>query len=258
MPLPSPRRLVPATFAALVLFAFPLGKTAVAVEKSAQHAIWDQLVKEHVQPGGWVDYAGFAGDAVKLDAYLDTLGSMSAADFEAMSRDAQLATLINAYNAFTIQLILDHWNGGELESIMDIPAAKRWKHERWEISGRTVSLDQIEHEWIRVDYDEPRIHWALVCAAYSCPPLRTEAFTGDNLDQQLADQEDYVLNPEHHRFVRRDDDRLLVTPLFKWYGADWDDWRAYVFEQLPLDRDEINEVGFLDYSWKLNDLRNRP
>lgn len=241
-----------------VLIAAAAADRSEARPPGLDHAAWDALVHEHVEPGGWVDYAGFARDAAKLDAYLVKLGSLSAQAFEAMPRDAQLATLINAYNAFTIRLILDHWNDGKLESIMDIPAAKRWKHERWKIAGRTVSLDQLEHEWIRVDYDEPRIHWALVCAAYSCPPLRTEAYTGDELDKQLADQEDYVLHLDHDRFVQRDGERLLVTPLFKWYGEDWDDWRSYVFEQLPLDRHDVDEIGFLDYSWNLNDLRNRP
>ena len=241
----------------LVLIA-AVASPAVAKPASVDHEPWDALVKKHVRAGGWVDYAGFAEDAAKLDGYLDELAALSAERFQALPRDAQLATLINAYNAFTIRLILDYRSGGELASIMDIPEAKRWKHERWRIAGRTVSLDQLEHEWIRVDYDEPRIHWALVCAAHSCPPLRTEAYTGSKLDQQLADQEDYVLNLEHDRFVKRDGDTLLVTALFKWYGGDWDDWRRYVFAHLPIEPSEIDEIDFLDYSWKLNDLRNRP
>ena len=246
------------TVMGMLLAVFAIWTPVTAEPASTDHSAWDALVKEHVRAGGWVDYAGITRDAGQLDACLEKLGSLSAAEFEALSPSAQLATLINAYNAFTVRLILDYHKGGELESIMDIPEAKRWEHERWKIAGRTVSLNQLEHEWIRVDYDEPRIHWALVCAAYSCPPLRTEAFTGDKLDKQLADQENYVLNLEHPRFVKRHGDRLLVTALFKWYGQDWDDWKAYLFDHLPLDQDDVNEVGFLEYDWKLNDLRNRP
>ena len=244
--------------AAVLLAVLPLGSAVAAEPAGVNHAAWDELVKEHVRAGGWVDYAGFAKDADQLDTYLDQLGSLTAAEFDALSPSGQLATLINAYNAFTVRLILDYWNGGELESIKDIPKAKRWEHERWAIAGRTVSLNQLEHEWIRVDYDEPRIHWALVCAAYSCPPLRHEAFTGDKLDKQLADQEDYALNLEHHRLAKREGDRLLGTALFMWYGHDWDDWQRYVFANLPLKRRDIEKIGFLDYDWKLNDLRNRP
>ena len=232
--------------------------SAAAAAEPVDHAGWDALVKEHVEPGGWVDYAGFERDADRLDAYLAALADLSADDFSAMNRDAQLAALINAYNAFTIRLILDYRDGGELDSIFDIPEAERWKAERWDIAGRTVSLDQLEHAWIRVDYDEPRIHWALVCAAYSCPPLRTEAYTADRIDAQLADQEAYVLNLDHHRFTRRDGDTLWVTPLFDWYGEDWADWRAYVFDRLPLNADDVADVNFLDYDWTLNDIRHRP
>lgn len=111
------------------------------------------------------------------------------ADFEALGRDEKLAFLINAYNAFTLRLILDH---RPLASIRDIPSSERWDAVRWVLAGRTVSLNQIEHELIRPNFAEPRIHFALVCAAVGCPPLRTEAYTGAELEEQLTDQSRYV------------------------------------------------------------------
>lgn len=245
--------------AIVAVFMLAVAPAAVAAEGGAAAAVdgWDALLAKHVEPGGWVDYAGVATDADTLDAYLSYLAAIDAEAFAGRPASHRLATLINAYNAFTLRLILDHWDGGELGSIMDIPPDKRWEHQRWRVAGRSVSLNQLEHAWIRVDFDEPRIHWALVCAAYSCPPLRREAYTGDRLDAQLADQEAYVLNLDHPRFAELDGGTLRVTRLFEWYGQDFGDWRDYLRERLPAAR-QASSIGFLDYDWSLNDVRNRP
>ena len=94
--------------------------------------------------------------------------------FADLGRSEKLALLINAYNACTLRLILDHWNDGQLASIKDIPRDNRWEDQRWQIGKRRLSLNQIEHEEIRGRFAEPRIHFALVCAAKGCPPLRAE------------------------------------------------------------------------------------
>jgi hypothetical protein len=239
---------------AWVVAVVVLAGVAFSNAAEVDHGPWDGLLAEHVSDeGGWVDYAGFKADEAALDAYLATLAS---AGLGVMGEDDRLATLINAYNAFTVKLILDHWQGGELRSIMDIADGKPWDLKRWELAGQTVSLNQLEHEMIRGVYDEPRIHWAVVCAAYSCPPLRDEAYVGDRLDEQLAEQEAYVLNFDRPRFAKQTAAGADVTRLFEWYGQDWDDPKAYVRDRLGLPRDA--EIGYLDYSWVLNDLRNRP
>jgi uncharacterized membrane protein YdjX (TVP38/TMEM64 family) len=136
------------------------------------HSLFDAVLSAHVREGGFVDYQALRADPGQLDAYLQALAR---ADFGALGRDEKLALLVNAYNAFTLRLILDHW---PVDSIRDIPAKERWKDARWRIGSRRLSLDAIEHEEIRPRFEEPRIHFALVCAAVSCPPLRHEAYVG--------------------------------------------------------------------------------
>jgi hypothetical protein len=228
---------------------------------------YDQLLADHVDPEGWVDYAGLAENRAALDRYA---ASLADADLQDLPRDERLATLINAYNAFTLQLILDHWGrfeSGKIDSITDLHGGQPWDQKIWELGGTTVSLNQLEHVWIRPVFDEPRIHWALVCAAYSCPPLRSEAYTAEQLEQQLAEQEAYVLRLGQPRFVQlRDSDsgagRLSVTPLFDWYGEDFNDgdWQTYLLDRLDPEVAERRPAfgPFLPYNWSLNSQDNRP
>lgn len=143
---------------------------------------FDALLRTQVDADGLVDYAGLKDAHAELDAYIR---SLAAAPFEQLGRDEKLALLINAYNAFTLRLVLDHW---PLASIRHIPGKRRWDAPRWRLAGETLSLNQIENERIRPRFKEPRIHFALVCAARGCPPLRAEAYTGARLSAQLADQ----------------------------------------------------------------------
>ena len=184
---------------------------------TVDHGQFDALLRKHVGSGGWVDYAGLAGDAAKLDQYL---AAVRRAPLDKLGRNERLALLINAHNAFTLKLILEHWNDGKLQSIKEIPAQQRWDAVRWNVGGYTWSLNQIEHEQVRPKFREPRIHFALVCAAVGCPPLRSEAYTGARLDEQLADQAKYVHT--HDRWFRyeRGADSVALTRLYDWFGDD--------------------------------------
>jgi hypothetical protein len=144
------------------------------------HSTLDALLRQHADPDGLVDYDALHREPEALDRYLADLANAPFAD---LGRDDKLALLINAYNAFTLRLILDFY---PVESIRDIPEDQRWRHVRWTLGGSTFSLDQIEHQQIRPNFAEPRIHFALVCAAIGCPPLRNEAYVGERLDAQLA------------------------------------------------------------------------
>lgn len=225
------------------------------------HAEWDALLREHVRPGGLVDYDGFARDEARLERYL---AAVAAAPLDEMGRSERLALLINAYNAFTVRLILDH---RPLRSIKDIPGDQRWTGRRWPIGGHAWTLDEIEHTQVRPHFREPRIHFALVCAAVGCPPLRDEAYVAARLEAQLEAQTEYVHgNP---RWVRYDAaaGALALSPLYQWYG---DDFRqvagsvpAYVARYVPalraaLDAGRTPEVRFLDYDWSLNSVENAP
>jgi len=237
----------------------PPGKTQRAVV--FDHSAFDSLLKTHVDADGWVDYEALAQDAEALDAYIATIAK---APFDDLGRDEQLALLINGYNAFTLRLILDY---SPLDSIRDIPSVKRWDARRWEIANGTYSLNQIEHELIRKRFAEPRIHFSLVCAAYSCPPLRNEAFVGGRLEEQLHSQAVYVHT--HRRWFQYDPDSNTVnlTSLYEWYGDDFkakaDSVLDYAAGYVPalrsaLDAGQTPKTGWISYNWKLNSKANKP
>ncbi|MEM1213611.1 MAG: DUF547 domain-containing protein [Planctomycetota bacterium] len=220
---------------------------------------YDALLRAHVDPHGYVDYAALAQDTAALDAYIAYLEQETQTWPQAIkvNPDYKLATLINAYNAFTLRLILDHYDNGQLQSIMDIAAGKPWDLRRWNLLGQTITLNQLEHEIIRKQFNEPRIHWAVNCAALSCPPLRNNAYLADQLDQQLAEQEAYVFNFAHPRFAQRSPNGgAAVTKLLDWYASDWPDAQAHARTQLNLAANA--PITFLDYDWKLNNAANRP
>ena len=227
------------------------------------HSAFDALLKAHVDVDGWIDYAAFAREQAALNAYIASLGT---ADFDALDRDAKLAFLINAYNAFSIRLILDHNADGSLESINDIPAEERWDKVRWNVAGRTMSLNQIEHEEIRPNFKEPRIHFALVCAAVGCPPLRNSAFSGSALDGQLEQQTKYVHSHKTWLRFAAQTNTVHVTRLYDWYGSDFEQTAGSVLDFIGRYNANVARatagreqptLEFLDYDWSLNDISNR-
>jgi hypothetical protein len=191
------------------------------------------------------------------------------ASFAAWSRQQQLAFLINAYNAFTVALILSQWP--ELESIRDLGSVFRspWKKSFIDLLGETVSLDDIEHGMIREPgrYDDPRIHFAVNCASVGCPALRREAYRGERLEEQLEDQtHSFLADRSRNRLAAGE---LQVSSIFKWYGEDFrSGWRdldtleaflAHYGSALGLDearrralRRGAIDIDFLDYDWRLN------
>lgn len=224
------------------------------------HSAFDALLREHVDGDGWVDYEGLRKDAMSLDMYI---ASVANAPFGSLGRDEKLALLINAYNAFTLRLILDHY---PVESIKDIPSAKRWADRRWRIGKMTLSLNQIEHEQIRPKFAEPRIHFALVCAAIACPRLRNEAYEADRIEEQLEDQTNYVHS--HARWFRyqRGDRTVRLTKLYDWYGADFKQVTGSVLDfaarysaplKAAMNEDATLRIKWLDYDWTLNDGKNK-
>ena len=243
------------------LFGPPQVALAEAYDDNAagsafDHAVFDQLLKKHVDADGWVDYQAIKQDVDQLDRYLE---AVAAAPFDQLGRDEKkLAYLINAYNAFTIKLILEYY---PIESIKDIPAADRWDAERWNLAGQVVSLNQIEHEHIRPKFREPRIHFALVCAAAGCPPLRPEAYVADRLENQLEQQTHYV--HRHGTWFKFDPaaNVLHLTSLYDWYGGDFVQVAGSVTDyaarydpgfRKALDSGSSPKIEWLPYDWGLN------
>ena len=224
------------------------------------HSTLNAVLRMHVDPHGWVDYKGLQADSSQLDRYIEELAN---APLDSLGRNERLALLINAYNAFTLRLILDHW---PVSSIKDIPTGQRWDARRWRVGSQVWSLNEIEHEQIRPHFVEPRIHFALVCAAIGCPPLRNEAYTAQRLGVQLDEQADYV--HAHPRWFRFDRQRGLVhlTRLYDWYGSDFTQQSPTVLQysatyapglRQAFDAGERPTIRWLEYDWRLNSGENR-
>ena len=201
--------------------AWCVAAALAAGDGAFDHSAFDRLLKAHVVDG-MVDYDAFSR-APGLPRYLDQLAR---AQPDTLSEKEQLAYWINAYNAYTIRLVNAH---GERKSIRNIDktlgvikAMGPWKEEIVRAGGETMSLDHVEHEIIRKRFREPRIHFALVCAARSCPPLRREAYTGERLEAQLDDQARIFIaqSPDQNRV---DVERATVhlSPIFTWFKDDF-------------------------------------
>lgn len=220
------------------------------------HDTWDMLLNKHVDETGMVNYKGMIGDSLELNKYLDLL-SKNHPNKENWSEDERLAYWINAYNAFTVRLIIRNY---PVESIKDIAGGIPFINTPWDIKfiqieGETYDLNNLEHGIIRKEFSEPRIHFALVCAAVSCPRLRNEAFTPEKLDAQLEAEAVYFFNnPKKNKISA---DQLELSKLLDWYWGDFKDIAAnrveYVNRYSKVRAKPSADVDFLDYSWELNE-----
>lgn len=205
---------------------------------------------------GRVDYAGLKKDSSGLDAWLAAAAKADEADFKGRPQEERLAFLINLYNAATLRLILAHY---PIESIRKIgpvwDQSKAWKLPVVGVFGRTVTLDMIEHEMIRPVYEDPRVHFALVCAAKGCPPLRSEAYDGARLDAQLEDQARLFLSQKAKNDARREGKTASLSLIFKWYMADFGGSKKsvlnFVKKWLPVE--DGWTVEWTEYDWALNE-----
>lgn len=251
----------------------------VAQSAGLDQSTWDTLLKKHVTSlrngqATQVDYAGFAADRGQLKQYLSAVSAVAPAEFEHWDRPGQLAFLINAYNANTVELILTAYP--DVASIKDLGSLLRspWKKRFIPLLGETRSLDDIEHGLIREagHYAEPRIHFAVNCASVGCPALRSEAYVGERLEAQLEDAARSFLSDRTRN--RLEGNALKVSSIFKWYRGDFEKgWRGadslagfFVLYRQPLDLDDSAvsrlkagkmEIDFLDYDWRLNSKDSR-
>lgn len=265
---------------ALCALAFGFAAAGAATQAlDADGSAWTALLKKHVVlvdegKASRVDYAGFAADRAALDAYAAMLSAVPKATFDRLTPHRQMAFLINAYNVYTIELILTRYP--KLASIKDLGNLLNspWKQRFVPLFGGKVSLDAIEHEMLRAPgrYDDPRIHFAVNCASISCPMLRDEAFVGDRLDQQLDDQaRRFMADRKRNRYDAKSH-TLQVSKLFDWYGEDFSKGHrgiastgaffaryADVLADAADDREAIRTqrapITFVDYDWNLNDAK---
>jgi len=204
---------------------------------------------------GRVDYAGFKKEEARLDAYLEVLAGVKP---ESLSRADRFAFYANAYNAWTIKLILTGYPG--VESIKDLGSFFRspWKKKFVRIGGKVITLDAIEHDILRPQFKDPRVHMAVNCASKGCPPLWKEPFTGSRLNDQLnAVTRNFVNSPGFNRMTGN---TLYISRIFKWFREDFNDDALGFIEQYAAgelkSRIKANrsafKVKYLDYDWSLN------
>jgi hypothetical protein len=265
------------TLVAIALVAFASLARAQGFDHG--HAAWNTLLAKHVKTNAHgnasaVDYTALKAERAALTAYLGTLTAVSEADYGKWSKAQRLAFLINAYNAFTVELILTKYP--DLESIRDLGSvfSSPWKKKFFTLLGQERHLDDIEHGLIRAPgaFDDPRIHVGVVCASIGCPMLRPEAYTAEKLDAQLDDGMKRFLADTMRNRYEAASGRLLVSRIFDWYGKDFEKGhRGYDSLKTTFARHAAQlaatpeaqaklrggdyKLEFLDYDWKLNDSR---
>jgi hypothetical protein len=243
---------------------------------------YSAALSRYVDDNGMVDYKALKTNRKELDAFADALGTLSPEVFGTWDDGQKIAFWINAYNGLTLKAILDHYPiepsfvaslRFPKNSIRQIPGV--WDKLEFRVMGRTMTLDEIEHSKLRKNFDEPRIHVALVCAAMGCPPLRNEPFGADTLGTQLDDQTTRFLKNPKKFSIDRSEGRVYLSPIFDWFGGDFvkshgadakfkghkEDERAvlnFISPYLSESDAEYLSTGdynieYLDYDWSLNE-----
>ena len=233
------------------------------------HSPFDQVLQEYVDDQGLVRYAALAQDRAQLDAYVDSLGHASPASHPDRfpTRAHELAYWINAYNAFTLRGVIDAY---PIASVKDAFALSGFfNRQTFVAGGREMTLDHLENQIIRPTYQEPRIHFAVNCAALSCPQLENRAFTGPDLDARLERAlTRFAQDPNH---VRLQEQQLYLSKILDWYGEDFSVWfppdrpnpedmptivnylRPYLPSELAAELTEDIVIEYNDYDWTLNE-----
>ncbi len=205
----------------LLLLAALISSAGIAVAQSFDQAYADYggVLKAAVTDGR-VNYKGLKAAPNTLYRYLDSAAGVSEAQFNTWAESQRLVFLTNLYNASTLRLILDHY---PVESIKDIGNIFKgpWDQPVVRLFGKAITLNNLEHDIIRKQYDEPRIHLALVCAAKGCPVLRSDAYTPEKLNDQLDEQSRQYLSSPAGLRIDRQAGIVYFSSIFKWYGDDF-------------------------------------
>lgn len=250
--------------------------------QSVSFVDYDATLRAHVDENGMVDYTALQADDARLNAFFQAVAQLDRAVYDGWPSEKQIAFWINVYNGLTLKAIIDHYpiQASRLKSLVypknsirQIPGV--WDKLQWQVMGSPVTLDEIEHGMLRENFDEPRIHAALVCAAMGCPPLRNEAYTAERLDEQLNDQmRRFLSHPQKFR-IDRGDNTVYLSKIFEWFGGDFvkryapsDAFSEHseveravlnaVSQHVPEnDRDYLLDgryaIEYTDYDWTLNE-----
>ncbi len=223
--------------------------------KPISHDIWDNLLKKHVSDDGIVNYQGFIADSLELNEYIAMLSNNHPND-KNWNDNEQQAYWINAYNAFTVQLIIRNY---PVKSIKDLGGGIYKVNTSWDIQfihieDQTYDLNNIEHGILRKKWSEPRVHFAVNCASVSCPRLRNEAFTAQLLDRQLDKAAIDFINNSSKNYISEESAEL--SRIFKWFKGDFTENTTLIefinqFSNIKLNDD--TKIEFKEYNWNLNE-----
>jgi hypothetical protein len=223
-------------------------------EAAVDHSLYGELLSRYVK-NGVVDYRGFQSEEGKLDEYLRVLENTKVSE---LPRNEKFAFYVNAYNAWTIKLILGAYPG--IESIKDLGNifTSPWERKIVRINGRVLTLDDIEHRILRAQFKDPRVHFALNCASKSCPPLLSEPYRGSSLNRQLDSVARSFINDPKSNYLKGN--KLYVSRIFKWFSEDFNDDVIGFFlkyaegdfkKELEAKKDQL-KIVYLSYDWSLN------
>ncbi|SEA67813.1 Protein of unknown function, DUF547 [Flavobacterium gillisiae] len=220
--------------------------TTTADAQTMNHAKWNTLLQKNVSKNGNVNYKGFQKDSKELQAYLNELSGN--VPTKTWSKNATLAYWINAYNAYTVKLILDNYPTKSIKDIND-----PWGKKFFSLGNKKYSLEEIEHEILR-KMDEPRIHFAINCASFSCPNLLNEAYTAAKLDQQLAAVSKSFINDKTKNTITAN--KIEISKIFDWFAGDFKSKGSVIDFLNQYSTVKISskaKVNYKDYNWSLNE-----
>lgn len=224
----------------IFLFFFP----AILVPAQPNYQACNALLTKYVSKNGEVNYKALQANPAALIRAIDSFSKQTPSS--KWSKNEQLAFWINAYNVFTIKLIVDNY---PLKSIMELDGGKTWDVKRIKIGGVLYSLNQIENEIIRPQFKDARIHFALNCAAKSCPPLYNNAFLPAQLDQQLEERTRSFIRSNHNEISQQ---AVKISKIFDWYKADFGDLFVFLNKYAEVKISPQAKITYVDYDWDLN------
>lgn len=210
------------------------------------HSSWNNLLQTYVTSDGKVNYKGFKAHENELKDYITYLGAHSPNDTS--SKEEQLAYWINAYNALTVDLILRHY---PVKSIKDIK--NPWEQRLWKLGNKWYNLDDIEHQILR-KMNEPRIHFAIVCASFSCPKLQNKAFEASKIEEQLTNATKAFLSDTNRNEIS--ENSLKLSKIFQWFSKDFKQNGSiidFIDKYSDVAISPKAKISFKDYKWDLND-----
>jgi len=235
------------------------GLFSAAYAQSFDHSAFDQILKKYVNKKGLVDYNGIAKDPI-FKAYME---SLKTAKISEMSRDGQLAFWLNAYNAVTIDKVI-RWKPKKSVRETIVPGVwtgtKFFTSRENVVAGRSLSQDDIEHEILRKQFKDPRIHFAIICASLSCPPLPQWAYTEENVQWKLEEETHKYINSRRGIKIDDADNTLYISKLFDWFSGDFeftsgtvtDFIRRYLTKENLSFLERKPKIAYLPYDWSLN------